>query len=181
MTWSTRAAKLERLLGRLGGMIRRMRYLSSSSGFWQVEGVSAEEGSPETEPPLEVFHGVGFVTRPKNGSDAEVIVAKIGGASGHKVVIASRDREQEFTLDDDDECAVFNSTAVVYFKKDGTIEARSRAGAAVALALKSDVDAIKQVLTTWTPVPNDGGAALKTKAQADLASIPVGTTTLKAE
>ena len=55
------------------------------------------------------------------------------------------------------------------------------AAASSPLALKSDVQAIKTVLTTWTVAPMDGGAALKAKAIADLALIPAGTTKVKGE
>lgn len=61
------------------------------------------------------------------------------------------------------------------------IEARSSGGSAEFLALKSDVQAIVDVLTGFTPVAGDGGAALKAFATTQLATIPVGTTVLKAE
>lgn len=36
------------------------------------------------------------------------------------------------------------------------------------------VNAIKNALTTWTPIPNDGGAALKTAAIAAIGALVVG-------
>ena len=39
---------------------------------------------------------------------------------------------------------------------------------------KAVLNAIKNVLTTWTPVPNDGGAALKTAATTALSSLNTG-------
>jgi hypothetical protein len=49
------------------------------------------------------------------------------------------------------------------------------------IPLMSDLVALKQAITSWTPVAGDGGAALKTILTALFASWPVGSTKVKAE
>ena len=47
---------------------------------------------------------------------------------------------------------------------DGTVHLGGAAGEAVAMAalVKGNLDALKTIFDAWSPVPNDGGAALKT-------------------
>jgi phage gp45-like len=149
--------------------------LASEAGFWQVEGYDGERTSD-----LEVFQNVGYTSRPKAGSDGEVILGRVGAKSGHPVVLAARDRTTEPTIDPD-ETAIHNSLALVYIKDDGTIEARTKAGAAVSLALKSDVQTIRNELDghAHTYLPGSGGAT-QTTGNPSVTS-PVGTTKLKGE
>lgn len=60
-------------------------------------------------------------------------------------------------------------------------EIRLGAGATSAVALKSDLDALKSAINSWTPVAMDGGAALKAALTALFATWPVCATKAKAE
>jgi phage gp45-like len=151
----------------------------TEGGLWQLLG-----HDDEVDEDVPVFQGIGFASRPSatsvTGGRAEAVLLHVAGASSHPVIVATRDESIRVELDED-ETAIFNGSSIVKVKADGTIEIGSQGGTFVPLALKSDVQAIKTVLTTWTVVPTDGGGALKTKAINDLASIPAGTTKLKAE
>ncbi len=56
------------------------------------------------------------------------------------------------------------ATVVAQIDVDGTVHIGGAAGDFVALAglVKGNFDALKAIFTAWTPVPNDGGAVLKT-------------------
>jgi hypothetical protein len=68
------------------------------------------------------------------------------------VAIATRDEKTRQALFAeagelaDDETAVYNSQCLVVLKADGSVEVRLAGGAAVSLATKADVDAIKDYL-----------------------------------
>ena len=73
--------------------------------------------------------------------------------------------------------------AVVWLKADGTIELGSPDDF-VALAAKVDaeIQRIWDLFANWTPVPQDGGAALKTAASAASAAVQsVASQTVKAQ
>jgi len=164
---------------RFRGLIRRMAISATEGGLWQLLGPKDEAGAAEVAADVEVFQGIGYASRPQDGK-GEVVVVKIGGALTHPVVIATRDESIRVDLDED-ETAVFNGSSIVKVKADGTIEIGSQGGTFAPLALKSDVTAISYLLKNWTVVATDGGLALQTAAKIDLASIPAGTTKLKAE
>jgi hypothetical protein len=86
----------------------------------------------------------------------------------------------------DGETCVYNDKAIIIVKADGTVEIRLAGGVAIALATKADLDKLRANFNSWTPVPNDGGAALKAIMVAaagilGLPTWPVGTTVLKAQ
>ena len=164
-------------------MIRRMSVADSAAGAWQIEG---QEG--ELSPDVELFAGIGFHSRPLAGSDAEVVVVKIGGAAGHPVVIATRDESIRFDIDED-ETVIYNSTgAQVKIEADGNILVRAASGGtvsvddgsgAVLLSTKADTAAIVSAIGSAGVTPGDGGAAFKAALSAALSSVPAGTSVLK--
>ena len=77
---------------KLGQMIRRLRISASSGARWVLKGVSDFDSSIETEN-AESFDGIGFAARPKAGHNAEAITVKVGGESGHPVIVATRSRD----------------------------------------------------------------------------------------
>lgn len=96
--------------------------LAPGADLWQLLGYESGQDEQEKADDVEVFSQYGLASRPKAGSDTEVIVIKVGGESGHPVVIASRDKSIQVSLDGD-EVAIFNSTgALVKVCADGTIE-----------------------------------------------------------
>lgn len=107
----------------LRGMIRRLVVkLTQATGLWQLLGFEDADGNEELLNDVETFPGIGFSSRPKAGSRAEVVVVRIGGESGHPVIVATRDRSIEISLEED-ETAIFNSTGtVVKITKDGIVE-----------------------------------------------------------
>jgi hypothetical protein len=76
-------------------------------------------------------------------------------------------------------------TAQVKCKLDGTIEAGLADLKLVAIAEKVDafIDKVEQLFSSWTPVPQDGGAALKVIAASTFANPTetVASSNLKAE
>ncbi len=105
----------------LRGIARRM-VAAATGALWQVLGYDDPiSGEPETDDEVEVFGGVGFASRPRDGAGAEVIVIHVGAEETHPVIVATRDRSIEVALESD-ETAIFNSTGtVVRIKKDGTV------------------------------------------------------------
>lgn len=170
----------------LRGMARKLvAGAIASSRAWQLLGYEGIEGERETFDDVEVFQGVGFGSRPAAGGTPEVIVLNIGGRAGHPVVVATRDESTRVSLEAD-ETAIWNSKSLVLIKADGTVEIRDRAGVALPLATKADLAALVAAIRAWTPVPNDGGAALKVALLAlfdtpDADTWPAGTQKLKAE
>lgn len=170
----------------VAGIVRKMTIGAVSGASWQMIGHRLiDYGDLETSE-VEVFSGIGFFSRPAGGGTAEAIMVEIGGANG-PAVIATRDEATRALVDDiaADETTLYNSLSRVQAKADGTIEARSHAGAASALAFEADFAAIVHILSTWVVVANDGGAALKAAINAYIGTKPggwpFGTSKLKAE
>lgn len=168
---------------RVAGMVRRMAISLTTKVLWQLVGFRLPDGSFEVVN-AEAFTGIGFFSRPPTSGKPEAIVLSVGDASV-PAIVAVRDEKTRAAIVGAlkvGETAMFNDQALVYIKDNGTIEARSAAGTAAPLATKADLDALKSAIQGWTPVPNDGGAALKTALFA-LFSVPwpAGTTKLKAE
>jgi len=120
----------------------------------------------------EWWQHVGFVSRPKKPvpgkSAAQVVIVK---RSDHDAIIASRDDRSAaiYASLDDGETAVFASdgTAIIFIRKDGSIEVTGTTvkigdGGAEFLAKALAISDLQSAITGWTPVANDGGAALKT-------------------
>jgi len=134
----------------LRNALRRMVVAATDAVLWALDGFEDDEGNVERED-AEVFSGIGFYARPASGADAEAVIVKIGGQSGHPVVVATRDERARQALEAADgavaagETALYNPGAVVRLTNSGEIHARAPGGAAVALATKADIDALR----TW--------------------------------
>jgi hypothetical protein len=138
---------LDPTLLELGGSIRRMAISLTAKVLWQLVGFRKSDGTSETRA-AEPFTGIGFYSRPASSGKPEAIVLMVGDSKA-PVVVATRDEKTRRAIAgglDSDESMMFNSQAVVYVKRDGTIEVRSSGGTAKALATKDDVDAINKYL-----------------------------------
>lgn len=125
------------------GRVRRMAVKLTTGTRWQVLGHRLLDGVIEALE-LETFPGIGFFARPRAGK-GEAVVISVGG-SDHRVVIAVRDEELRQLAAGGfapDETGAFNSLAIVKIKADGTVEVRAIGGAAVPLATKADVQALR--------------------------------------
>ena len=140
-------------------------------------------GVPETVPDGEHFQPYGFFSVPLVGAEGVALFPH--GDRSHPLVIVMSDRRYRPTGGEPGTAGIHNQTgARVVVLPDGTVEARSSAGAAAPLATKADLAALKAAITGWTPVPNDGGAALKAALTALFAgppTWPAGTSVLKGE
>lgn len=184
------AKQIDPTMQALKGAIRRMAITLTTKALWQLAGFRQADGTTETRM-AEVFSGIGFYARPPSSGSPEAVVTMLGADSASPVVVATRDEATRAAVAGGlaaDETMVFTSQAVVYVKADGTIEIRSHNGSAQSLATNADLAAILSVLKTWTPVANDGGAALKTAIlalvsdkQVDTPNWPIGTTKIKGE
>ena len=155
-------------------MIRRLRVAASDAVHWVLEGFEDFDGNVETEE-AEAFEGIGFASRPKADHRAEVVVAKIGGESGHPVIVASRSRDAFKLLTkaeglEEDETVIFTSKSMVKIKADGEILIGSIGGTFKALATADH----KHGPGTFT-TPSGGNVTGESGASDD------NTTKLKAE
>ncbi len=170
---------------RVAGMIRRMAISLTTQVLWQLAGFRLPDGSREVTK-AEAFTGIGFFARPPSSGEPEAIIVSLGDASA-PMIVAVRDEKTRAAVMGAlqiGETAMYTDKAVVYLKSDGTIEARSGGGGAAPLATKADLDALKNAILGWAPVPTDGGAALKVALVKLFTGPPVwpaGTTRLKAE
>lgn len=167
------------------GLVRRVAIGTlTSSRLWNLLGYEVAPGSREAFDRVETFQGIGFAARPRTGK-GEAIVLNVGGRAGHPVVVATREIESEPDDLSADETSLHNSSAQVLVTEDGEVHVRDRSGGvAVALATKADLDNLKAAIQGWTPVPNDGGAALKAALLALFTgppTWPAGTTKLRGQ
>lgn len=127
----------------LRAMVRRLAVVATARVLWQLSGVRNLDGTTEVLN-VEVFPGIGFYARPPSGR-GEVIMVNVGGANA-PAVVASRDEQTRKDVADldADEAAMFNSVATVHVTAAGTVDVRSAAGAAVPLATKADIDALRE-------------------------------------
>lgn len=167
------------------GMVRRMAVQLTDSTLWRLIGQRGGVAGDETID-LEIFPGIGFYARPTTSGNPEAITASYG-SSRTTAIVATRDEATRQAVAGNlqpDESMVYTSQAVVYIKSNGTVEIRSASGAAVQLALKSDVQSLVTSFNTHThPVPGVtlGPATTNSSVPAVAASSPVGTTILKGE
>lgn len=161
----------------VAGMLRRMLVRFTTKGIWQLDGYSRLREVTLAE----VFQGVGFWARPPAGVQVEAVVLQIGG-SDHPVVVALRDEATRKAVADAllaDEAVQYNSLARVHVQADGTIEARSHGGTALALATKADLQALRDwIHTTMVVITPSGNSTAGTTTPPPS---PAGTTVLKGE
>jgi len=172
---------------RLRGLVRRM-LITASDALWKVAGHEDAYGNAENDE-LEMFSGIGFYSRPASGARAEGIVVKVGGESGHPVLIGGRDWDLVRAIAaaiggfGEDEAAIFNSNALVRCR-DGIVEACSPGGTAVSLATKADLDAFKAHFDAHTHPctgTTGGGGSPGVAGAPAAAPTPAGTSVLRGE
>lgn len=145
----------------LRNAIRRFTLAATSGVLWFLDGFEDADGNVEREE-AEVFPGIGFYARPKNPARAEAVVTKVGGESGHPAIVAMRDQDTLAAAQlggsvGEDESMLFTSLARVYVKADGTIEARTHAGIAVALAKADHKHDLPNLSSgSYTTIPPSG-------------------------
>lgn len=178
------------------GMVRRMVVSLTNAVKWQLTGVPLPDGNGGVAPEVrsaEVFSGIGFFSRPPKTGAPEAAVLSLGGDASAPLVVATRDEKTRAEVAgdlDEDETITFNSSTIVYNKKNGTVEIRTPSGTAVELALKSDVEAVDQKYANHlhgaAGAPTTGPLAAFTPGTPPV-SVPlppaqiVGTTVLKAQ
>lgn len=131
------------------GMFRRLAVQVTRTAFWQLAGVLLLDQRTRETTEAEVFSGVGFYSRPKQGANAEAIVGHVGGAE-NPVIIATRDEDtrKRVAKIDQDETAAYNTVAIMLIKKNGTIELRLAAGVAQKTILGETYRAAEDTLLT---------------------------------
>lgn len=167
----------------LRNLVRRMIVTltgtaSAARAVWQVTGHTLP-GGVETTKAENFSGGIGLAARPPTSSKAEAIVLPLGDA-GALVVVACRDqatRDAVASALKPNETMLHNTLGFVYLKDDGTIEARSKEGVAVALATLADVQALRATYNLHVHAVTGGPTAVPTQQ----AAAPVGTTKLKGE
>jgi phage gp45-like len=144
-------------------MIRRLAIKVTTRALWQLVG-----HDDESEDAVEVFSGIGFYSRPPESGAPEAILVKVGGASSHGVLIATRDEKTRAAFAAiaalaANEVAIYNSSARVHIQADGTVVVDDGSGA-VSLA-KADHKHKLPVLVEGMPNtygslgPTDTGAS----------------------
>lgn len=128
------------------GMIRRMAVKLTRRPFWQVAGLLLLDRSTKEALNAEVFSGIGFYARPKEGANAEAILGFPGGPE-NPCIIGTRDEDvrKRVANIDADETAAFNSQAVLRITKAGKILAylAGQVADAVGLAKASELNNLR--------------------------------------
>lgn len=114
---------------KLSTLARRFRIVETSKVAWRLNGMEGGEGDVEQED-AELFPGIGIYARPKGSDRAEALVVKVGGESGHPVVVAVRDedmRRAQAVIRDlgEGEVAVFNHLGYAKFDAQGNLTIHS--------------------------------------------------------
>ena len=144
----------------------------------KCQGLQVELLSDELQDDVERFQEYGFTSTPF--TDAEALFLSVGGNRSHGVVVCVTDRRyRPLSLNAGDVCLYTDNGERVYLDRDNDIVNIGAKAAADFLATKSDIDDLQSAIDGWVPVPNDGGAALKTALAAWLAAT-LGTTKVKA-
>lgn len=129
----------------LRNAIRRFAVAATSAVLWALEGFEDADGNVERQD-AEVFSGVGFYARPPATARAEVVVAKVGGESGHPAIIATRDQDTLAAVQalggsvGEGETIMFNSGAWVRLNADGTVYIGTPGGVVRQLVTKEDFE-----------------------------------------
>lgn len=169
----------------IAGLIRRMVITATRSVLWQITGHRLLDNTIETRD-APVFSGIGIYARPPANGKPEAIVVFPGSTDGRgasPLVAALRDEETRravFKLAGElaaGETAIFNPSAIIVIKTNGTVEIRSLEGTAHELALKSDV----QDLRDWAAAKAYGGSGSVVPVGPAAPPQPTGTSKLKAE
>lgn len=140
-------------------VIRRMTVRVTSKPFWQAVGALLLDGVTREVRDSEVFSGVGFYARPKQGSNVDAILAFEDGAQ-NPYIIATRDeglRRRVFPKNaplGQDETAAFNTQAVMHIKA-GTILAYlvGQIASAVGLAKASELNNLRAFVVQQFSAP----------------------------
>jgi len=144
---------------RLAGLVRRVAINMTQGTAWQAIGHILLDGNKETLD-AEVFSGIGFWSRPAADANAEAIVAFPGGPSNPAIVATRDEALRKKAVGGDglqDETYIFNSQVRIRFTNSGLIQCHLLGGPVpVALALKSDVDAVVTAFNAHTHVETGG-------------------------
>jgi len=133
--------------------------------------------SDELRSDVEHFQPYGFTSVPSQG--AEGVYLSVGGDRSHGVVVCLADRANRKTGLQDGEVAVYHRDgAYALLDEDGHINLVTKTGSKTKLATGEGLGAflseLHSAISGWTPVANDGGAALQTALTAWLALTPPG-------
>jgi hypothetical protein len=169
------------------GMIRRVKVTLSEGSKWQVLGGKGGKGGPETFE-AEPFTGVGFYSRPPaSGGNPEAIAVAFGGNAA-MAIVGTRDEATRQAVAgnlDDDETMTFNTSTIVYHRKNGTLEIRAPNGTAIALPTLADYNALRLAFNGHQHFVNTAGTAAAqsgtTAVPGSTVGPPTGTTVLKAQ
>lgn len=167
--------------GKVRSLIRRLAVAAHDASEWILAGYEDADGNAEEER-AEPFGVAGVYSR----LATQAIVAQVGGAGGHAVIIATSNRDLLALLGAiaDGEVGMCNNQVALRLRPDGTIEAASHGGAGVALATKADVDALAAAYADHEhPVGGitAGSAAVTSGPPADPPPAAAGTTVLRGE
>ncbi len=165
----------------LQSALRRMVVVGTSAVRWALEGFEDFDGNVE-EDEAEPFTGVGFYSRPPSGDATEAVVLKIGGRSGHPVIVATRSHDgvKRVGAVGEDETLIFNSLSVVKITAAGEIQVGAIGGPFAPLATKADLDAIVLWLTAHVHTSTAPGNPTSPPTILPVPP-PVGTIRLKAQ
>ncbi len=152
----------------LSGAIRRFDLGVTSGVQWKVIGYSLLEGGREVRS-AEVFSGVGFYSRPKEGNNAEAI-AVMGDGASNPIIVATRDEDSRKAVAQigADQSIMFNSTTIALVKA-STVEVRLASNPAVqstvlGVTYRSAEDTLLTALGVFATAAGSAVPALVTPA-----------------
>lgn len=139
------------------GVIRRMTVRVTSKPFWQVVGALLLDGVTREVRESEVFSGVGFYARPKQGSNVDAIIGYEDGAQ-NPYIIATRDEGTRRKVAKDcaqDETMAFNTQALLHITKAGKVLAylAGHLADAVGLAKASELNNLRAFVVQQFSAP----------------------------
>ncbi len=105
----------------------------------------------------------GFILIPKEATN--VLIGVIGGDE-NSLYIITMDEVQKVKLTIESITLTIDKNGVVFHDGNHGGMVISEKVADEVNALKQDINALKQALTSWIPAPQDGGAGLKTAASS---------------